>query len=54
MVNDESRPASSTAEDSHPEDELDHCVCDVEIGEDEVTGDNMLPAAEGGVATSQD
>jgi hypothetical protein len=54
MVNDEFRPAPSSDEDSHPEDELDHCVCDVEIGEDEATDDNMLPAAEGGVATSQD
>jgi hypothetical protein len=54
MENDQSSPAESTQEDSHPEDELDHCLCDIEIGEDEATDDRALPAADGGVAATED
>ena len=31
----------------------DHCVCDIELQDDEVTSDADLPAAAGGVAAAQ-
>ena len=54
MANDQSSTPNPAAGHSHPEDETDHCVCDIEIGEDEATDDSALPAAEGGVAASGD
>ena len=36
------------APDTHEHD--DHCVCDIELKEDEVTSDADLPGAAGGVA----
>ena len=30
----------------------DHCVCDIELNEDEVTADSDLPVAAGGVAAA--
>jgi hypothetical protein len=45
----------TSAEDhDHPEDDLDHCLCDIAVGDDEVTDDSALPAAEGGVAADED
>ena len=38
------------APDTH--EHADHCVCDIELHEDEVTSDADLPAAAGGVATA--
>lgn len=36
------------APDGHEHD--DHCVCDIELNDDEITSDAELPAASGGVA----
>ena len=54
MENDQSSATTPAGGDSHPEDEPDHCVCDLKISDDEATDDSALPAAEGGVATSGD
>jgi len=35
--------------DSHDEDDLDGCLCDVPLDEEEATPDEDLPAADGGV-----
>lgn len=37
--------------DTHEHD--DHCVCDIELRDDEVTSDFDLPASDGGVAAAQ-
>ena len=39
------------APDTH--EHADHCVCDIELQDDEVTSDADLPAAAGGVAAAQ-
>ena len=54
MEQDQSSASTPAGGHSHPEDEIDHCVCDLEVGEDEATDDSALPAAEGGVAESED
>jgi hypothetical protein len=35
-----------------PHEHTDHCVCDIELHEDEVTSDADLPVAAGGVAAA--
>jgi hypothetical protein len=54
MENNQSSATTPEDGQSHPEDEMDHCVCDLEMSEDEATDDSALPAAEGGVAASGD
>jgi hypothetical protein len=54
MANDQSSTPNPAHGHNHPEDETDHCVCDIEIGEDEATDDSALPPAEGGVAPAED
>ena len=54
MANDQSSAPTKTGRHSHQEDEIDHCVCDIALGEDEATDDSALPAAEGGVAPAKD
>ena len=41
----------SDAPDSH--EHTDHCVCDIELHEDEITADADLPVAAGGVAAAR-
>jgi hypothetical protein len=44
-------------QDDHPveghEDDIDHCVCDIDLPEDEATSDADLPAAAGGVEAAR-
>lgn len=56
MENDQSSATAPGNGDSHPEDEMDHCLCDegMQVGDDEATDDSALPAAEGGVASDED
>lgn len=54
MENDQSSPATPPGDHSHPEDETDHCLCDVDVDEEEATHDSALPQAEGGVASDGD
>ncbi len=54
MEDDQSSATASADEDVHPEDDLDHCLCDIDIDEEEATDDSALPAAEGGVAPDED
>lgn len=54
MEHDQSSASTPESGHSHPEDEMDHCVCDLEMSEDETTDDSALPAAEGGVAADDD
>jgi hypothetical protein len=54
MDNDQSDPMTSPEDHTHPEDDLDHCLCDIKVGDDEATDDSALPPAEGGVASDED
>ena len=54
MAIDQSNATTPADDHSHPEDEIDHCVCDIALDEDEATDDSALPAADGGVAPSED
>lgn len=38
----------------HAHDETDGCICDLTLGDDEVTSDEDLPIATGGVDTEPD